>query len=377
MRSSRSAKTVQEVRGGSFTTPTQLSGGDCLPPGPPTSNLGPAMRILLSIVPALVGLSASAMLAVDYVRIAPVFCTDAGGCEAVKRTPFAALFGVPTPFFGLLGFAAIGVVALIPGRRARAAQVALSAFAALVGVSLFGVQVRLGRFCPYCCMADACGVAALVAAVGRVRRASERAPAALLIAAGACLGVAGLLPFGVGMRATRGVPAVIRREMAATASGQVAVVDFVDFECPFCRMTNATLEPLIAAHRDRIHLVRRQVPLRIHAHAMDAARAACCGAELGQGDAMASALFRADVRELTPEGCEKIAERLGMSLPAYRACVADPKTEARIEEDRGEFKAAGGVALPTLWIGEVQLVGAQPARTLTVTLDRALAHAGG
>jgi uncharacterized membrane protein/predicted DsbA family dithiol-disulfide isomerase len=371
------AQECQQKPGRTFTTPPQPSGGDSLPPACPTSNLGLTWHLLSSIVPALVGLSASSMLAVDYVRVAPVFCTEAGGCDAVKHTPFAAILGIPTPFFGLVGFAAIGIAALVHGRRARRAQLGFSAVAALVGVSLLAIQVRLGRFCPYCCAADACGVAALLAAVGRVRRVSERVPVALSVAAGVCLGVAALLPVGVGMRGTPGVPAVIRHEMGATAAGQVTVVDFVDFECPFCRMTNGSLEPLLAAHRDRIRLVRRQVPLRIHAHAMDAARAACCGEQLGQGDAMATALFGTDVKQLSREGCEGIALRLGMSLPAYRACVADPKTDARIEEDRSEFKAAGGFALPTLWIGEVQLVGAQPAGALAVTLDRALARAGG
>ena len=158
------------------------------------------------------------------------------------------------------------------------------------------------------------------------------------------------------------VPDVIRAEMARTPRGQVTVVDFVDFECPFCRLTQAELEPVLEAHKDRVRLVRRQVPLHSHPHAHDAASAACCGEKLGKGNEMAAALFAADVEALTPAGCQKLAEQLGMPADPYKACVVDPSTDARIEADHGEFKSAGGYALPTIWIGRRQLVGARFAR---------------
>jgi predicted DsbA family dithiol-disulfide isomerase len=172
------------------------------------------------------------------------------------------------------------------------------------------------------------------------------------------------------------VPQVIRDELAQSPPGVVTVVDFVDFECPFCRMTHAELRPLLEAHAGHVRLVRRQAPLRSHAHAMDAARSACCAEKLGKGDEMADALFTAPVEELTREGCEKIAQRVGLSLEPYRACVADPATDALISADKAEFQAADGYALPTLWIGEVQIVGAQPRERLEQALERAMARAG-
>jgi predicted DsbA family dithiol-disulfide isomerase len=125
-----------------------------------------------------------------------------------------------------------------------------------------------------------------------------------------------------------------------------------------------------------VRVVRRQVPLAMHPHAHDAARAACCGEQLGRGDSMANALFAAPVEELTPDGCERIAQSLGLPLSAYRECVANPATDARIDVDGAEFKAAGGFALPTLWIDGEELIGAQQHETLESTVDRALARAG-
>ncbi len=334
--------------------------------------------LLASLVPVLAGLVASAILAVDYAHPTPLFCSEGSGCDAVRQTAYAAALGVPTPFVGLAGFLGIGIASLATGRRARVAQVGLGTGAALVGILLLAVQVNLGHFCPYCCIVDASAIASALVAWWRLARAADaRPPRALAHAAMGSLAVAILVPVGIGWRLAARSPEVIRAEMARTPPGGITLVDFVDFECPFCRMTQAELAPILEAHRDRVRVVRRQVPLRMHPHALDAARAACCAERLGSGEAMANALFSAPVDQLTREGCEKIAQAVGLTLDPYRACVADPETDARIESDRAEFKAAGGHALPTLWIDGRQLVGAQPRAALDRVITEALSRAGG
>jgi predicted DsbA family dithiol-disulfide isomerase len=203
----------------------------------------------------------------------------------------------------------------------------------------------------------------------------EGVPRAVSYGGAAVLAAALLLPL-VGATRARPLPRAIGDEIARSPRGIVTVVDFVDFECPFCRVTQAELAPLLAQHPDRLRLVRRQVPLSIHPHARDAARAACCAELFGKGDSMASALFAAPVESLTREGCEQMAESVGLPLASYRACVADPATDARIESDRVEFKSAGGYALPTIWIDGEKLVGAQPREALERAIDSALARAG-
>jgi uncharacterized membrane protein/predicted DsbA family dithiol-disulfide isomerase len=335
-----------------------------------------AVGLAASLLPVLGGLFTSAAMLVDYLRPRPVFCAVGGGCDAVRHTAFAAPLGVPLPVIGVAGFVAIGVAALLPSARARIVQLVLSVGAGLVGLLLLGVQARLGDLCPYCCVTDGCGIASALVAAGRVWLAADGAPPRLMsYAAAISLLGAAIIPVVTGLRASP-VPPSIRDELARTPKGVVTIVDFVDFECPFCRMTHAELEPLLEAHKERIRLVRIQVPLRSHSHALDAGRAACCGERLGKGDAMADALFAAPVEQLTSEGCEKIAESLGLPREAYRSCVADPATDARIDADRAKFKAAGGYALPTLWIDERELVGAQPREVLANALHEALARAG-
>jgi predicted DsbA family dithiol-disulfide isomerase len=91
---------------------------------------------------------------------------------------------------------------------------------------------------------------------------------------------------------------------------------------------------------------------------------------------MADELFKAPVDELTPDGCEKIAEAIGLSLDAFRTCVHDPATEAKIKADTEDFKAAKAHGLPTIWIDDQRLEGAQPSEILRTALDDALARAG-
>ncbi len=336
-----------------------------------------AAPLVASLAPVLAGLAASAALTIDYLQPRPVFCSEGGGCEALRQTVFAAPLSVPTPLVGLVGFLALGVAVLLPGRRARVTQVVLATGASLVGALLLATQVALGRFCPYCCVADVSAIASAFVAWWRHLGAADAPPPRALAYAGAgSMVIAALLPITIGWRLAGRAPEVIRAEMARTPPGKVTVVDFVDFECPYCRMTNAALEPILEAHKDRLRVVRLQVPLRMHPHAHDAARAACCGEQLGRGDAMAGALFSAPVESLTREGCEKIAESIGLPLDPYRACVGDPKTDQRIEADHATFKAAGGYALPTIWVDGNALIGAQPREALEKAIVDALAHAG-
>jgi uncharacterized membrane protein/predicted DsbA family dithiol-disulfide isomerase len=343
---------------------------------PPTPNRAGGLGLLASVVPVVCGLVASGALLVDLMRTRPVFCAEGGGCDAVKQSAFAAPLGVPLPLVGALGFLAIGLAAVAPGRRARLAQLLLSSTAGVVGIVLIAEQAKLGELCPFCCVVDVSAIlGALVAATRMAIDPEARAPRGFVYAGSGAiaLGIVAppLLAFGMSS-----VPRAIRDEMARTPKGEVTVVDFVDFECPYCRMTHAELAPLLEAHKDHVRLVRVEVPLRIHAHALDAARAACCGEQLGRGDEMATALFSTPVESLTRDGCEAVAERVGVPIADYRACVADPSTAARIESDRARFKAAGGHALPTIWIGDRELIGAQSRASLSEALEAALTRAG-
>ena len=117
-----------------------------------------------------------------------------------------------------------------------------------------------------------------------------------------------------------------RRRHACTATWSVTIVEFVDFECPFCRRLAPELAAAVDHATTNVAVIRKMVPLGMHPHARTAALAWCCADAQGKGDAMAKALFDAPPDELTPEGCERIAAQVGCDLDRYREALADPAT---------------------------------------------------
>jgi uncharacterized membrane protein/predicted DsbA family dithiol-disulfide isomerase len=341
------------------------------------SKILPAIALFL---PTLAGLGVSAILLVDYVRASPVFCAEGGGCQAVRQTPLAMPFGVPMPMVGLIGFACLGGLCVSRGKRVRAVHCAIGLFATSVAVGLIAAQLWMGDVCVYCMTADISACAVGAAAFWRFRgRWDMDVSMAVRIAAGAVLVLTPTVLLVLGFLWKAGVPSVIAREMRRTPKGLATVVEFVDFECPYCRMEQDELKPMLEAEKRRVHVVRKLVPLaRIHPHAMDAARAACCGEALGMGDAMADALFRAPVEKLTRAGCEKIAKDLGLDEARFASCIADPNTDARIAADRRTFDGAAskGDGLPLLWIGDKKVMGAEEPSALRRALDEAIAKTG-
>lgn len=330
----------------------------------------------LTVALTVGALVASAILLVDYVRPGPVFCDAGGGCGKIKQTVFARPFGVPLPAIGLAGILGIGCTALVAGRRARLVQLVLGGFGGVAALALLGVQAAMGVFCPYCAIVD--GAAIGLAVLSFVRFRKELDPPGGRIVLGAvvvALMASVAVPTFVGLNRKvipSHLPAAIAEEMKISGSGKVTIVDFLDFECPFCRMTHTELAPVLEAHKDKVRVARKHVPLRIHPHAMNAAKASHCGELLGKGDEIADALFNAPPEDLTPEGCEKIAKDHGLDLEKYRACVDAPATAARIEKDKEAFRAVDGQGLPTIWIDEVKLEGAQDRATLESVVEEAI-----
>ncbi|MBS2014737.1 MAG: thioredoxin domain-containing protein [Deltaproteobacteria bacterium] len=324
-----------------------------------------------------VALVASAMLLVDYVRPAPVFCDGAGsGCAAVKQTGYARPFGIPMPLLGIGGFLAIALQQSIAGRRARIAQAMLAVFAGIVGAGLLVVQATMKKWCPFCIVTDTSSIVLLGLSVARAVKEwdppATRGPTVAGLVA-ACLSIAVPMGYGMSRRVIpTEVPDVIAAEMKKTGAGRVTVVDFVDFECPFCRMTHTELKPLLDQRKAKVRVVRKHVPLRMHPHAVDAAKTACCGAQQGKEEEITEALFSAPPETLTREGCEELAAKQGLDVAKFKECFDAEKTMARIRADGEAFRAAQGHGLPTIFVDGQKLEGAQDRETLESVLDGAI-----
>jgi protein-disulfide isomerase len=116
-------------------------------------------------------------------------------------------------------------------------------------------------------------------------------------------------------------------------SAPITVVEFADFQCPFCRQAESTLRTVVANHPDDVRVVFRQLPLAsVHPQAVAAARTSVCADRQGKFWPMHDALY-ADQAALTDPGLKETAQRIGLDTGALAACVDDPNTTHTIEND--------------------------------------------
>jgi protein-disulfide isomerase len=309
-------------------------------------------RSYVALVSACIGLAASVASLIDSLGAQPTFCA-ASGCETVRASWWAHPFGVPMPALGVAFFAAMLALAVVERPLLRW----LAAVAGgLWAVGLIAVQgILIGAWCKLCLVSDVAAIlhAAAVIAGARalpVRRAALGVP----IIAAAVLALPVVTAPEPMPDPPADTPAFIVREQRPD---QVTIVEFVDFECPYCRKLATDLDTALAQVRP-VHLVRKMMPLPFHDGAIPAALAWCCADAQGKGDAMAHALFNADPSELTTAGCERIAARIGVDLDRYRKDLAAPATRDRIKADLTDAADAKVRGLPTLFVNGVRLVGA-------------------
>ena len=315
---------------------------------------------LFAFMLALIGFGASLASLIDYLAADPTFCAESG-CATVRASAWAHPLGVPMPVLGLGFFATMIVLAFVERPRLR---LVLAIGGGAWAITLIAVQAFvIGAWCKLCMIADPIAIALAATIVVGARTITPSLKLFVIgVPAVAALPLAimllGHVPQPAILQATPGVtkvPDVIQREQQP---GVATVVDFVDFECPFCRRLAPKLDAALAMAKVPVRIVRKMTPLHIHKHAMDAALAWCCASAQGKGDQMATALFDAPADQLTPEGCEKIAIDLGCDRELYEKTLADPATRERIVHDSADAKAAGVRGLPTLYIGTTGLGGA-------------------
>jgi protein-disulfide isomerase len=116
-----------------------------------------------------------------------------------------------------------------------------------------------------------------------------------------------------------------------TKGSAVTIVEFSDFECPYCKQVQATLAQVLESYGERVRLVFKYLPLEGHRNSLPAARAAYCAAEQDRFWQYHDALFRA--ASLTPEGLNTIANELGLGQTKFQACIGSEQSRLAIVKD--------------------------------------------
>lgn len=170
------------------------------------------------------------------------------------------------------------------------------------------------------------------------------------------------------------------------ADARLAIIEFSDFECPFCgRYARDTYPRLIEEYVDtgKIRYVFRHFPLDSHPLAFRAAEAAECAAREGMYWGMHDLLFAAD-GALAEVDLLGYAVTLGLQRRDFEMCLERNSMAERVLEDRQYGEALGVRATPTFFFAEVRddgklrllakLSGARPYTTFQTTLERLLSR---
>ncbi|MBN9494924.1 Na+/H+ antiporter NhaA [bacterium] len=160
-----------------------------------------------------------------------------------------------------------------------------------------------------------------------------------------------------------------RDHIRGPADAPLTLVEYADFECPFCgSATNVTRE-LRARFGGRLRYVFRHLPLAdVHPNAELAAQAAEAAAAQGKFWEMHALLFQ-NQDELELEDLIGYAGRLGLDTEAFTRALSDGTYAERIAEDVASAEASGARATPTFFIGDRRHTGPWDAQTLARELE--------
>jgi protein-disulfide isomerase len=150
----------------------------------------------------------------------------------------------------------------------------------------------------------------------------------------------------------------------------VTIVEFSDFQCPFCKDAAVSLKNLMLNYGPNVRLVFKQMPLPIHPDAFKAARASVCADEQGAFWEYHNALFGSS--DLSEQALSKYASDLGLRTDQFKSCLASETSAAAVRKDIQQAALADVQGTPTFFINGRLVRGMKSLEDFSSLIDRAL-----
>ena len=160
-------------------------------------------------------------------------------------------------------------------------------------------------------------------------------------------------------------------------SAPITIVEYTDFECPYCRQEHPVIVELFKRYGDRVRLVVKEMPMPFHPRAMPAARMfeAVAMQDASKAPKFYDIMYDQQER-LIAEGdlfLDETVRSLGLDVARARRDAASDAVTARISADVAEAQRFGITGTPGFLVNGVLLEGAYPAETFAHIIDRQLA----
>jgi len=154
-------------------------------------------------------------------------------------------------------------------------------------------------------------------------------------------------------------------------SAPVTLVEFSDFQCPYCSRVTPTLDQIKEEYGDKVRVVFKHLPLRIHSKAPAAHAAAEAAHRQGKFWEMHDKIF-ANQREMSPEKYEEYAVEIGLDVDQFKRDVADDAVKSRVDADANEAATLGVSGTPGFFINGRFMSGARPFNSFKSIIDEEL-----
>jgi protein-disulfide isomerase len=152
----------------------------------------------------------------------------------------------------------------------------------------------------------------------------------------------------------------------------VTLVEFSDFQCPYCGKAHDTVEQVMQAYAGKVRLVFRQFPLNFHQNAGKAAEAALCANEQGKFWEYHDVLFK-NQQTLDIAQLKEHAKSVGLEGGSFGTCLDQGKYKKAVDDDLAAGQKVGVTGTPAFFVNGVQLSGAIPFEEFKRVIDQELA----
>jgi protein-disulfide isomerase/uncharacterized membrane protein/rhodanese-related sulfurtransferase len=351
------------------------------------------MRKSLAFISVLAGLFASTYLTWAYTSSSHRMVCLSGGCDTVRASKYAHLWGVPMPIYGLAFYAFMALLMLAEAKAPRyGARIWRLLLIFLAGGVLFSGWLTylegfvIHAWCEWCVTQAIAIAVAFLLTLMIVMKPGEETPPPLgfaegwgtrqfrsrlaVLAVGIIVGVPAMLLVirhekkqteqQPTVAAVNGTASLIRADSHETGGGidaPLTIVEFGDFQCPSCGVAEKTSRAIRDQYGKSVRFVFRQYPLeKLHQFAFQAAKASECAGQQGKFWPMVETLYT-NQTELTAPSLKKYAAEQGLDAAKFSACLEDPAVTARIRQDIADGLALGVQATPTFFLNGKRIVG--------------------
>lgn len=154
-----------------------------------------------------------------------------------------------------------------------------------------------------------------------------------------------------------------------SANAALTIVEFMDFDCPYCYAAFSSVRELQTKYGDRVRLVVRNFPLEdIHPTANIAARAGVCAQNQGRFWAYHDKLFTSQDQR-TEDQLVRFAVETGMNGGIFRTCLSATETQKRVEQDQKDGLRAGVLGTPTFFLNGTRIPGWGDSETMAFVIQ--------